>query len=96
MLDEKRIQEAEHNVKNYLSEGLLRKTNDPIALSILVKNAQESLKASKLLLDNTIPLWAIVSSYYAMCSKIVNFWHARNYKFLSVLYFKCSSVITRL
>ena len=44
MLDKKRIQEAEYNVKTYLSEGLLLKThtNNNI-LEILLTNANESL-----------------------------------------------------
>ena len=66
MLTEKRIKEAEANVRSYLEHDLLKKTKDKTALPIFVKNAQDSLKASKLLLDNEIPLWAIVSAYYSM------------------------------
>lgn len=66
MIDEKRIKEAEVNIKRYLEEGLLNKSNDKVALHILIKNSKDSLKASQLLLDNDIPLWTIVSSYYSM------------------------------
>ena len=66
MLNEKRIKEAESNISKYLEEGLLKKTKDDIALHIFIKNAKDSLRASKLLLDNKIPLWTIVSSYYSM------------------------------
>jgi uncharacterized protein (UPF0332 family) len=66
MLNETRIKEAESNVQIYIKDGLLRKTKETTALSIFLKNAQDSLKASQLLIDNDIPLWAIVSAYYSM------------------------------
>ena len=42
MIDEKRIKEAENNLKNYLDEGLLKKTKDKVALPIFIKNANDS------------------------------------------------------
>lgn len=66
MLSKKRIQEAEANTKIYLKEGLLKKTKENVAQAIFIKNSRESLKAAKILLDNEITLWTIVSSYYAM------------------------------
>ncbi len=66
MLTEKRIREAEINVRSYLQEGLLKKTTDTDALYIFVKNAKDSLRAAKLLHENNIDLWTIVSSYYSM------------------------------
>ena len=54
MLDEKRIKEAEKNIPIYLEEGLLKKTTNDIARKIFIKNAKESLKAAKLLLDNNL------------------------------------------
>ena len=66
MLSEKRIEQAQNNVRQYLSEGLLRKTTEKTAKPILLKNAQDSLKASKIMLEQDIPLWTIVSAYYAM------------------------------
>ena len=68
MLDEKRIREAENNVRAYLSEGLLKKTapNKQI-ISILLQNAKESLRAAdELQQKNISELWVIVCSYYAM------------------------------
>lgn len=66
MIDEKRIKEAEINVNNYLREGILKKSKDDLALSIYLKNAKDSLKAAKIMNDNSIFLWTIVSSYYSM------------------------------
>ena len=66
MLSEKRIKEAENNVRNYLTEGLLKKDSSPITKKIFIKNAKESLKAAKIMLDNNIYLWTIVNSYYSM------------------------------
>lgn len=68
MLDEKRIKEAENNVKSYLEEGLLSKTNTKQeVLSILLKNAKESLRVAEEIYQKGISdLWVIVSSYYSM------------------------------
>ena len=66
MLNDKRIKDAEANVRQYLIEGLLKKTTDKVALNIFVKNATESIKAARLMLDNQIPLWTIVTAYYSM------------------------------
>jgi predicted hydrocarbon binding protein len=68
MLDEKRIKEAEDNVRSYLSEGLLRKTimNEQI-MNIFLRNAKESLRvAEEIHQKNLSDLWVIVCSYYAM------------------------------
>ena len=68
MLSEKRIKEAEKNVKSYLEEGLLRKSEfNPKIFSILKKNAQESLNVANFLNENKkSSLWIIVTSYYSM------------------------------
>ncbi len=69
MLSEKRIKEAEKNVKVYLEEGLLRKIDKPDKkiLNILLKNSDESLKlANKIFSERSSWLWVIVISYYAM------------------------------
>lgn len=66
MLNEKRIKEAENNVKIYLQDGLLRKKYDDISKNIFIKNYKESMRASKLMLDNEVSLWVIVTSYYSM------------------------------
>jgi len=68
MLDERRIREAKNNVKSYLSEGLLRKTDfDRNIFHILRKNAQESLQVAALLArSRKSSLWVIVTSYYSM------------------------------
>ena len=68
MLDEERINEAENNVKSYLEEGLLSKTNaKQEVLAILLKNAKESLRVAEEIYQKGISdLWVIVSSYYSM------------------------------
>ncbi|GBE18449.1 hypothetical protein BMS3Abin16_01049 [archaeon BMS3Abin16] len=69
MLDEKKIKNAEANVRHYLQEGLLRKINkrDANIQRVLQKNSEESLKTADLLLKgNYSTLWAVVCSYYAM------------------------------
>ena len=69
MLDEKRIKEAQANVKSYLSEGLMRKVPviDQITMDVLVKNSRESLQVAKILFNNShSDMWTIVCSYYSM------------------------------
>ncbi len=69
MLDEKRIKEAESNVKSYLDQGLLQKitVQDTNVKRILIKNADESLKVAENSLNSLSSyLWAIVCSYYSM------------------------------
>ena len=69
MLDEKKIKNAEANVRHYLQEGLLRKIKkrDANIQRVLQKNSEESLKTADLLLKgNYSTLWAVVCSYYAM------------------------------
>jgi|GEM_PF-6378244 len=43
MITKERLTEAQNNVNKYLSEGLLRKTTEKIALPIFIKNSKESL-----------------------------------------------------
>lgn len=66
MLTNKRIKEAENNTNKYIQEGLLRKSSEKTSKSILIKNSKDSLKAANILLKNNIPLWTIVTAYYAM------------------------------
>ena len=68
MLSEKRIKEAETNVKSYLDEGLLKKVAaDKRVINILLKNAKESLKVAEEIHQKDLSeLWTIVCSYYAM------------------------------
>lgn len=71
MLDDKRIKEAESNVKKYLEDGLLKKIKNETAQQMYRNNSDLSLEtAQKLLMletQNYKPyLWIIVISYYAM------------------------------
>ncbi|MFW5852941.1 MAG: HEPN domain-containing protein [Nanoarchaeota archaeon] len=66
MIDDKRIEEAKNNFARYIEEALIRKTTNKVAKEVFQKNAKDSLRASQILSDNDIPLWSIVSSYYAM------------------------------
>ena len=68
MLDNKRIKEAENNVRCYLEEGLLKKSlMDEQVLNILLRNAEESLRVAEEVHEkNLSELWVIVCSYYTM------------------------------
>ena len=68
MLSEKRIKEAEINVKQYISEGLIKKEPfNSIVFNILVNNSNESIETTSFLSNNKKSnLWIIVSSYYSM------------------------------
>ena len=71
MLSEKRIKEAEANVRNYLKEGLLKRQTNETAKEMYIENSNLSLQTSQKLFSledlNYKPyLWIIVSSYYAM------------------------------
>jgi hypothetical protein len=68
MLDKKRIKEAEQNVKNYINDGLLKKSFfKEIVFSVLRNNAKESLNVAELLAkEESSDLWVIVASYYSM------------------------------
>jgi len=71
MLSDKRIKEAEINVKQYLSDGLLKKETNETAKEIYIENCDLSLQTSQKLLSLETQeykpyLWVIVSSYYSM------------------------------
>ncbi len=71
MLDDKRIREAESNVRHYLQEGLLKKQTNETAKAMYLENADLSLETARKLLalesDVYRPyLWIIVASYYSM------------------------------
>jgi len=71
MLSEKRINEAESNVKRYLEEGLLKKQENETAKQMYLENCELSLLTAQKLLgmesETYKPhLWIIVSSYYSM------------------------------
>ena len=68
MLNEKRIKEAEANVKSYLSEGLIKKEQfNSIVFNILINNSNESIETATFLSSNKKSnLWIIVSAYYSM------------------------------
>ena len=68
MLDEKRIKEAEKNVRDYLQSYMLKKhTFQKEIMFVLVNNAKESLETAEFLKENKkSDLWIIVTSYYSM------------------------------
>lgn len=69
MLNEKRIQEAENNVKRYREDQLLWKY-EPFRKEIFEtyqRNYQESLETAQKIYDQSLSsLWVIVISYYSM------------------------------
>ena len=71
MLDEKRIKEAESNVRRYLQDNLLKKQMNETAKVMYIENAELSLETARKLLaleskDYLPYLWIIVTSYYSM------------------------------
>jgi len=68
MLSEKRIKEAENNVKTYLEDGILKKESfKEIVYNILKNNAQESLELAEFLAENEkSDFWVIIIAYYSM------------------------------
>ena len=56
MLNEKRIKETESNVRNYLEEKLIKKTEivDKNILGVYLKNSKESLYVANLLFEENI------------------------------------------
>lgn len=71
MLSEKRVKEAETNVRRYLAEGLLKKQKNETAQEMYIENSDLSLETAQKLssLESATyrpSLWIIVSSYYAM------------------------------
>ena len=68
MLTEKRIKEAETNVKSYIEDRLMKKEDfKQIVFDILYKNSQESIEIAEFLSENKkSDMWIIVASYYAM------------------------------
>jgi len=71
MLSDKRIREAESNVRQYLQEDMLKKQKNDTAKHMHVENSDLSLETAQKLLslesDAYKPhLWVIVTSYYSM------------------------------
>lgn len=81
MLDEKRIEQIESRIKNFLSEGTLQRTQNIEYVDFFLENARKSLQSANLLRDATTKkelqeayglgnfdgsLWIINSSYYSM------------------------------
>lgn len=69
MLDERRIKEAESNVRVYLQEGLIRKYDvyREEILETYKRNYQESIDLAQKILDQNLSnLWTVVVSYYSM------------------------------
>ncbi len=71
MIENKKVKEAEQNVRGYLAEGLLKKEFNQRAFEMYVKNADIALltaaKINGLEDENYKPyLWIIVPSYYSM------------------------------
>lgn len=71
MLDEKRIKEAESNVRQYLAEGLLKKQQNETAKQMYLENCNLSLETAQRLYSLETEFYkpsllVIVSSYYSM------------------------------
>ena len=68
-MDEKRIEIAEKNFRNYLNEGKIKKVDrvESMIYNTYLRNARESLNVANQLFQNkTSSLWVVVTSYYSM------------------------------
>ena len=68
-MDEKRIEIAEKNFRNYLNEGKIKKIDrfNELVYNAYLRNARESLNVANQLFQNkTSSLWVVVTSYYSM------------------------------
>ncbi len=68
MLDDKRIKEAEANVREYLQSGMLKKHQfREEIITVLLNNSNDSIEIAEFLAKNKkSDLWIIVTSYYSM------------------------------
>ena len=68
-MDEKRIEIAEKNFRNYLNEGKIKKVDrvESMIYNTYLRNARESLNSANQLFQNkTSSLWVVATSYYSM------------------------------
>jgi len=81
-MDEERVKQAEKNFKNYLEQGLIKKSSfQEIIYQTYINNFQESLKVANELYKNKIfSLWVVVSSYYSMFYIASAYIYKRGYK----------------
>ncbi len=68
MLAEERIRDAESNVRSYISDGLISRTNfSKLVFDTYIRNHRESLNVADMLYnDGLSDLWVVVTSYYSM------------------------------
>ena len=71
MIDEKRIKEAESNVRQYQQDDMIKKQTNTTALEMYLENCNISLQTAQKLIsldskEYKPHLWVIVSSYYSM------------------------------
>ena len=71
MLSDRRIKEAEYNIRQYLADGLLKKLKNETAKQMYSENSDLSLETAQKLLSLESAtykpyLWVIVASYYSM------------------------------
>ena len=81
MIDEKKLKEAEHRVKQFISEGTIKSKGKPEHVDFFIKNADDSIDSAKALFElSTNPqkqeslgftsfnglLWVVNASYYSM------------------------------
>lgn len=68
-MDEKRLEIATRNFKQYLNERKIKKVDNliPLVYTTYLRNSIESLNvASQLAVNKTSSLWVVVTSYYSM------------------------------
>lgn len=68
VLDEKRVTEAERNVRQYMQDGLLKRHSfSRLRLDTFMRNHRESLSVADHIRQHDLSnLWVVVASYYSM------------------------------
>ena len=81
-MEEKRVEIAERDFKNYLRDGLIKKADyNKLVYQTYFNNSLESLKVADELFRNKISsLWVVVISYYSMFYIACAYIYKREYK----------------
>lgn len=82
-MDEKRIEIAEKNFRNYLNEGKIKKVDlfNELVYNTYLRNARESLNVANQLFESKISsLWVVVTSYYSMFYMACTYLYKLGYK----------------
>ena len=93
MLDDKRLKEAEKNVREYLNEELIAKEPfKSVVFDTFIKNHEESIALAEHIHSNNLSqLWTIVVNYYSMFYLANAVLYKRGYKIKGKLVHKVTA-----